>query len=62
MLVTTTDKTNMLLTPKEAAKMLGVSRCTIYRWLKRGWLIKIYLPNGCIRIPQGSIDVVLAGK
>ena len=51
-----------LLTPKEAAKVLGVSRCTIYRWLGRNWLVKVVLPNGTIRIPRTSIDTVLAGK
>lgn len=54
--------TDRLLTPKEAAKVLGVSRCTVYRWLKRGWLTEISLPSGCIRIPRASVDVVLARK
>ena len=58
-MVTTRDG---LLTPKEAAKLLEVSRCTVYRWLKRKWLIGIRLPNGTVRIPRASIDVVLAGK
>jgi len=51
-----------LLTIKEAAKTMGMSKCSVYRWVKRGWLIYVRLPNGTIRIPDHSIDVILAGK
>ncbi len=56
------DGTDGLLTPKEAAKLLGVSRGTIYRWVKRKWLAYIELPNGTIRVQRQSINSVLAGK
>ena len=51
-----------LLTPKEAARIIGVARCTIYRWLKAGWITGITLPNGTIRIPKAVVDKVLSGK
>lgn len=51
-----------LLTTKETAKILGVSKWTIYRWCKRGWLVSITLPNGTIRVARTSLDNVLAGK
>lgn len=44
-----------LLTVKEAAKMLGVSRWTIYRWLQREWIVGITLPNRQKRILRASI-------
>lgn len=52
----------MLLTPEQAAKKLGMSRCSVYRWVKRNWLASVRMPNGTIRIPQTSVDAVLAGK
>lgn len=51
-----------LLTPKETAKILGISKCSCYRWIKRGWLVKITMPNGTIRIPRVMVDRILAGK
>lgn len=50
------------VTVKQAAKELGISKCSVYRWVKRGWIMHFKLPNGTIRIPQGSIDTVLAGS
>ncbi len=47
------------LTPKEAAKILKVSRCTIYRWLRREWITGITLPSGAKRITRASVDKVL---
>lgn len=52
----------ILVTTKEAAKLLGISRCTLYRWLKRDWITGIKLPNGTIRIARVSIDRAMAGK
>ncbi len=51
-----------LLTVKQAAKKLDISKCTLYRWVKRKWIVYVKMPNGTIRIPQTSIDVILAGK
>ena len=58
-MVTTRDE---LLTPKVAAKVLGIARCSVYRWLKNGWIIGITLPNGTIRIPKAVVERILAGR
>jgi len=50
------------LTPREAAKELNVARCTIYRWLKHGWLVAIRLPNGTRWIPRAQVERIMAGK
>ena len=51
-----------LLTVKQVAKELSMSKCSVYRWAKRGWLPYVRLPNGNIRIMQISVDRILAGK
>ncbi len=58
----TNTKSTELLTVKQAAKELGVSKCTIYRWVKRKWLMYVRLPNGTIRIMRISINAALAGR
>jgi excisionase family DNA binding protein len=50
------------VTPKEAAKILGISNATIYRWLKRGWINGIILPNGYIRISRIALSRILEDK
>ena len=57
--MTTSTELPELLTVKRAARELGMSKCSIYRWVKRGWLAYIRLPNGTIRIPRTAIIVVL---
>ncbi len=52
----------VLLTVKQAARELSMSKCSVYRWVKRKWLVSYTLPNGTIRIPQDSIDKVLVRK
>jgi excisionase family DNA binding protein len=46
-------------TPKEAARQLGISNATIYRWLKNNWINGIRLPNGYIRIPRVEVEKIL---
>lgn len=36
----------VMLTPKEAAKMLGITTATLYRWLKDGTVPGVKLENG----------------
>ena len=62
MVMTCETPTNPLLTTEEAAKMLGISQYSVYRWCKRGWLASIKLPNGTIRIERASLDNALAGR
>jgi len=45
-----------LYTLEEVAKMLGLSRRTMYRWVRRGWISIVVLPNGQIRVPSSEIE------
>ncbi len=47
------------VTAKEAAVLLHLSKWSVYRWLKRGWLDGVMLPNGTIRITLSSINQAL---
>ena len=44
-----------LLTKTEAAKILGVSRFTLYGWLSRGKLPTVAMPDGGSRIPRWAV-------
>jgi excisionase family DNA binding protein len=44
----------LLVTVTEAAKVLRVSRKTVYQWLKKGVIRKSGTPQ--VRIPQSEID------
>ena len=45
-----------LLTAREVADMLSVSRETILRWTRRGELPAIRLPGGAIRYRESELD------
>ena len=49
-----------LLSTGQAAKILGFTRGTLFRWIKAG-KIKAIRPNpdGCYRIPASEIDRLL---
>lgn len=49
-----------LLTAKEAADLLRVSRGTVTRWVRLGQLQAVRLPSGGIRIPRAEIDRILS--
>ena len=51
-----------LLTVKQAAKELGISKCSVYRWVKRRWIAHAKMPNGTIRIPRTSVNKILSAK
>lgn len=40
----------------EVAKLLDVTRVTVWRWCKDGKLPHVVLPSGQIRIPHGAVD------
>jgi excisionase family DNA binding protein len=48
-----------LLRPKEAAKALGVSRKTLWRWWKEGRISAKQLPSRRLRYPKDEIDRIL---
>lgn len=47
------------LTPREAAKLLGITAQTIYRWIRTGKLTYTRLPSGLYRIPRSEIERIL---
>lgn len=47
--------TDKLLTPKEAAKLLGVHTLTLYRWAKKGKIKYVVTPSGRYRYPLSEI-------
>ncbi|TDA41322.1 MAG: hypothetical protein DSO07_05250 [Thermoproteota archaeon] len=48
-----------LYTVEEACKILKVSRMTIYRWIKKGWIVPVILPSGRLRIPHEEVQRLL---
>jgi excisionase family DNA binding protein len=50
-----------VVTTIEAAKLLGMTRRSVYRWLERGWLEGTVLPNGTIRVTVDSIKKASTG-
>lgn len=48
-----------ILTIGETMVLLKVSRWTIYRWVKRGYLERLVLPSGGVRIFKESVYRVL---
>jgi excisionase family DNA binding protein len=56
---------NDLLTVREVAQMLRVSKVTVFRWVTRGILEAVTLPHvgerKQLRIKRTSIDAVLQG-
>jgi molybdopterin-binding protein len=48
-----------LLTPREAARLLGISYPTIKQWILQGKLATVPTPGGHHRIAQASLDPFL---
>src|ERR1700745_4381172 len=48
-----------LLSPREAALLLGISYPTMKQWLYRGKLKAIKTPGGHYRIPEAELDGLL---
>ena len=47
-------------TAKEAARKLGISTQTFYRWVKNHWIYTTKLPNGTIRVSEESLADIMA--
>lgn len=56
------DQETRLLSISQAARMLGVSRMTIYRLKKCGRLAIVTLPGGTPRITMASVQALAAGE
>src|SRR6266568_9690863 len=52
--------TNNMMTPREAARLLGVSYPTIKQWILSGKLKTVQTPGGHHRIPQSTLKPFLA--
>ena len=48
-----------ILTPAEAASMLGVHPATLARWVDEGHLRAFRTPGGHRRIPRGEVERLL---
>jgi len=51
-----------LLRPDEAARLLNVSRWTIYRWVKEGRLEATKVGRGSLRVFNSSIEQLVQEK
>jgi len=49
-----------LLKPIEAAKLLNMSRASLYIWIQKGRIKPIKLPTGKFRIPLSELNRVIA--
>ena len=56
-----TDKSDMLTTD-QAARLLGVDRATVARWLRLGQLRGVRLPSGHWRIRREDVNRLLADQ
>lgn len=45
-----------LLTPVEAARLLNMSRASVYIWIQKGIIKAVRLPTGKLRIPLSELD------
>jgi excisionase family DNA binding protein len=50
---------NVLLTPREAASVLGIGRTKLYELIASGRLFSLRI-DGCRRIPRASVDAFVA--
>lgn len=48
-----------LLTTSEVAKLLGVTRGTIWRWVRDGRLPAVTLPTGTLRVRREDVERLL---
>lgn len=51
----------LLLTVSDAATLLGVSRSTVWRAIRRGRLRKISLYEGCERLRRADVEALAGG-
>lgn len=52
--------TNVMLTPRDAARMIGVSYPTIKQWILNGKLKTVQTPGGHHRVAQATLKPFLA--
>lgn len=52
---------HQMLKLAEVERLLGVSRWTLYAWIKRGKIQGVKLPSGHYRIPINEVERLKAG-
>jgi excisionase family DNA binding protein len=55
-------KVERLLTSEEVCETLKISKPTLYRWIRRGWIRAVTLPGQRIRIPEEEIRKIVIIK
>jgi excisionase family DNA binding protein len=55
-------KVERLLTSEEVCEALKISKPTLYRWIRRGWIRAVTLPGQRIRIPEEEIRKIVIIK
>ena len=53
------DQVKRMLRLGEVETRLGVSRWTLYEWIKSGTIKAIRLPSGYFRIPESEVERIL---
>jgi len=61
-LTNTTQQSNRLLTPEEAAKHIGVTLSTIWRYCREGGLPHIRITSRCYRVRQSDLEAFLNSR
>ena len=55
------ERRERMLRSGEVARMLGVDRHTVVKWIKEGWIKAVKLPSGRYRIPESEVRRILEG-
>jgi len=50
------------LTPDQVVEIFQISKVTLYRWIRRGWIKAVILPGKRIRIPESEILRLINSK
>ncbi len=56
------ERRERMLRSGEVAKILGVDRHTVVKWIKEGKIRAIKLPSGRYRIPESEVKKILEGR
>ncbi|OYT30795.1 MAG: hypothetical protein B6U94_05345 [Thermofilum sp. ex4484_79] len=51
-----------MLRSGEVARILGVDRHTVVKWIKEGRIRAVKLPSGRYRIPESEVKKILGGR
>ena len=57
--MTSANPESPLIRPTEAARLLGITKQTVHRYLESGYLTGVRLPGGARRIHRESVEKFL---